>query len=112
LWLLKFIVKLFYLGLHNYRLDSFGRCAVDKYVKLILCVYVSAFINTLMKGIRLSVWIGINNLLHQKHFVWSDNSYFHFTNWAPGEPNGHSTDTYLHGLSNVVSNLNLFKWSP
>ncbi|KAJ8338949.1 hypothetical protein SKAU_G00357350 [Synaphobranchus kaupii] len=35
------------------------------------------------------VWTGLNDMVFQGFFVWSDLHMVHFTYWAPGEPNNH-----------------------
>ncbi|XP_030608894.1 ladderlectin-like [Archocentrus centrarchus] len=32
-------------------------------------------------------WIGGSDAQEENHWIWSDGSTFHYTNWCPGEPN-------------------------
>lgn len=43
-------------------------------------------------GLNRLLWIGLNDVASEGHFVWSSGELVNFTRWAPGEPNNALTD--------------------
>ncbi|XP_065117903.1 macrophage mannose receptor 1-like isoform X1 [Paramisgurnus dabryanus] len=44
------------------------------------------FITTLMVSAVDDVWIGLNDIVSEKNFMWTDNRAVRYTNWLKGEP--------------------------
>ncbi|KAK6180703.1 hypothetical protein SNE40_008704 [Patella caerulea] len=44
-------------------------------------------INTLMRGLPVASWIGLNDMRRNGLFMWQDNSQVTYTNWGKHEPN-------------------------
>ncbi len=47
------------------------------------------FIHSLLAGVSSSVWLGLNDLVLQSSFTWTDESEVDFTWWNTGEPNNY-----------------------
>uniref|UniRef100_A0AAQ4QFA2 Mannose receptor C-type 1 n=1 Tax=Gasterosteus aculeatus aculeatus TaxID=481459 RepID=A0AAQ4QFA2_GASAC len=45
-----------------------------------------AFLTTQMLGYNGNLWIGMNDINWEKHFVWTDGKAISYTNWAKGQP--------------------------
>ena len=39
------------------------------------------------------IWIGLNDKINERNFVWSDGTGYSFKNWETGEPNNWFNDT-------------------
>lgn len=59
-----------------------------------------------MKDFVTDTWIGLNDINHERMFLWTDGTGVHFTNWAKGFPSGHA-DLYSYE-GQVNSNYKLF----
>lgn len=51
-----------------------------------LCLLFLAFLTTQMLGYNGNLWIGMNDINWEKHFVWTDGKAISYTNWAKGQP--------------------------
>ena len=49
-----------------------------------LCVAV--FLLAMLEGVNSSVYIGLNDMHTNNHFVWQDNEEVTVTYWAPNQP--------------------------
>ncbi|NXE75187.1 MRC1 protein, partial [Cochlearius cochlearius] len=47
---------------------------------------VQAFLTYHLKDVSNDPWIGLNDILHELSFVWTDGSAVSYTNWAPDSP--------------------------
>ncbi|NXS55163.1 MRC1 protein, partial [Brachypteracias leptosomus] len=48
--------------------------------------HVQAFLTYHLKDVSTDPWIGLNDILSELNFVWSDGSPVSYTNWAPDSP--------------------------
>ncbi|KAK3582968.1 hypothetical protein CHS0354_027084 [Potamilus streckersoni] len=59
-----------------------------------------AFLITMIQSYDFGFWIGFNDLNHDGHYGWQDNSEVTLTNWDRGQPSG--STFYLAGRDNCV----------
>nr|XP_055046122.1 galactose-specific lectin nattectin-like isoform X1 [Misgurnus anguillicaudatus] len=57
-------------------------------------------------------WIGGHDAEIEGHWLWSDGSQFHFTNWCPGEPNNNKHNNPENCLEINITNNHCWNDEP
>ena len=52
----------------------------------VLKMNVSALVTSFVQLLDVGLWIGLSRVSEYEPWLWSDNSQFLYSNWAPGEP--------------------------
>ncbi|XP_026888044.2 macrophage mannose receptor 1-like isoform X2 [Electrophorus electricus] len=69
-----------------------------------------AFLTTMMFNTHDDVWIGLNDINWEMHFLWTDGKSVRFTNWAKGHPVSVPHDSRTYGSHPFMSwNMNHHK---
>ncbi|KAL2099694.1 hypothetical protein ACEWY4_004088 [Coilia grayii] len=71
--------------------------------------YENEFLASYLRDMKLPVWIGLSDQLHEGAFAWSDGSSVRYTNWANKEPN--NNDGKEHCAAMTHNALQTGRWN-